>query len=92
MSKLVWLASLFLCVYAYIAILLKLNIAFIRLFPVELKGDIPTRQYIQYLNELKPVDKKFILEQGDLDSTHLFVKKSARQEIERKVEKWMDEV
>lgn len=52
--------------------------------------DVPTKQYIQYLNELKPVDKKFILE--DLDSTHLLVKLEARKEIERKVEAWMDEV
>ncbi len=51
--------------------------------------DVPTKQYIQYLNELKPVDKKFILE--DLDATHLLVKKKARDEIERKVEAWMDE-
>ena len=51
--------------------------------------DVPTKQYIQYLNELKPVDKKFILE--DLDATHLLVKKKAREEIERKVESWMDE-
>jgi hypothetical protein len=35
--------------------------------------DVPTKQYIQYLNELKPVDKKFILE--DLDATHLLIKK-----------------
>lgn len=54
--------------------------------------DIPTKQYIQYLNELKGVDKKFILEHGDLDSTHLLVKKSARGEIERKVEDWMNQV
>lgn len=51
--------------------------------------DVPTKQYIQYLNELKPVDKKFILE--DLDATHLLVKKKARDEIEKKVEAWMDE-
>lgn len=51
--------------------------------------DVPTKQYIQYLNELKPVDKKFIIE--DLDATHLLVKKKARDEIERKVEEWMDE-
>jgi hypothetical protein len=51
--------------------------------------DVPTKQYIQYLNELKPVDKKFIIE--DLDATHLLVKKRARDEIERKVEAWMDE-
>eukprot|EP00934_Nitzschia_sp_Nitz4_P002111 Nitzschia sp. Nitz4//scaffold264_size26629//20958//22908//NITZ4_008239-RA/size26629-snap-gene-0.29-mRNA-1//1//CDS//3329544812//2111//frame0 len=54
-----------------------------------LSCDVPTKQYIQYLNELKPVDKKFILE--DLDSTHLLIKKRAREEIERKVEAWMDE-
>jgi len=51
--------------------------------------DVPTKQYIQYLNELKPVDKKFILE--DLDATNLLVKKKARDEIERKVDAWMDE-
>ena len=103
--------------------------------------DVPTKEYIKYLNELKPVDKKFILE--DLDSRHLLVKRSvfrlhflviwkksiryilnpfycyhyycyyyyvtilslfcccyyhdvmpltkAREEIERKVEAWMDE-
>ena len=53
-------------------------------------GTVPTKQYIKYLNELKPVDKKFIIE--DLDSTHLLVKKKARDEISRKVEAWMDEV
>lgn len=51
--------------------------------------DVPTKQYIQYLNELKPVDKKFVLE--DLDATHLLVKRKARDEIERKVAAWMDE-
>ena len=55
-----------------------------------LHGTVPTKQYIKYLNELKPVDKKFIIE--DLDSTHLLVKKKARDEISRKVEAWMDEV
>jgi TFIIH basal transcription factor complex TTD-A subunit len=52
--------------------------------------DVPTKQYIQHLNDLKPVDKKFILE--DLDATHLLVKKKVREEIDRKVEGWMDEV
>jgi TFIIH basal transcription factor complex TTD-A subunit len=51
--------------------------------------DVPTKQYILYLNELKPVDKKFVLE--DLDATHLLVKKKAREEIEGKVDAWMDE-
>eukprot|EP00980_Cylindrotheca_fusiformis_P020756 scaffold7755_cov104-Cylindrotheca_fusiformis.AAC.1 len=51
--------------------------------------DVPTKQYISYLNELKPVDKKFILE--DLDSTHLLIKRKSRDEIERKVEAWMDD-
>jgi TFIIH basal transcription factor complex TTD-A subunit len=51
--------------------------------------DVPTKQYIQYLNELKPVDKKFILQ--DLDATHLLVELKARDEIERKVEDWLDE-
>jgi hypothetical protein len=52
--------------------------------------DVPTKQYIQHLNELKPVDKKFIIE--DLDATHLLVKKKVREEIDRKVEDWMNEV
>mmetsp|Transcript_5932 Transcript_5932/g.14055 ORF Transcript_5932/g.14055 Transcript_5932/m.14055 type:complete len:104 (+) Transcript_5932:30-341(+) len=51
--------------------------------------DVPTKEYIKHLNELKPVDKKFILE--DLDSRHLLIKRKARDEIERKVEAWMDE-
>lgn len=51
--------------------------------------DIPTKQFIQYLNELKPVDKKFIIQ--DLDATHLLVKKKSKEEIERKVEEWLDE-
>lgn len=51
--------------------------------------DVPTKQFIQYLNDLKPVDKKFILQ--DLDSTHLLVKLSAKSEIESKVEDWLDE-
>lgn len=50
--------------------------------------DVPTKQFIQYLNELKPVDKKFIIE--DLDATHLLVKHKARAEIERKVEEFFD--
>ena len=41
--------------------------------------DIPTKQFIQHLNELKPVDKKFILE--DLDATHLLVKKKVKDEV-----------
>jgi len=51
--------------------------------------DVPTKQFIQYLNELKPVDKKFIIQ--DLDSTHLLVKLKAREEITQKVEEWLDE-
>lgn len=51
--------------------------------------DVPTKQFIQYLNELKAVDKKFILQ--DLDSTHLLVKLACQAEIERRVEDWLDE-
>jgi hypothetical protein len=40
------------------------------------------------LNDLKPVDKKFILQ--DLDATHLLVELKARDEIRRKVEEWED--
>ena len=52
--------------------------------------DIPTKQYIQHLNDLKTQDKKFILE--DLDAEHLLIKKKARAEIDSKVERWMDAV
>jgi hypothetical protein len=55
-----------------------------------LKCDIPTKMFIQNLDDLKTVDKKFIIQ--NLDSYHLLVKHSAREEIERKVEEWMDEV
>jgi TFIIH basal transcription factor complex TTD-A subunit len=51
--------------------------------------DIPTKQYIQYLNEQEPPDKKFILQ--DLDTTHLLIELKARDKIERKVEDWLDE-
>lgn len=50
--------------------------------------DVPTKQFIQHLNDLKPVDKKFILQ--DLDATHLLVELKARDEIRRKVEEWED--
>ena len=50
--------------------------------------DVPTKQFIQHLNELKPVDKKFIIE--DLDAQHLLVKENAKDEILRKVEEWED--
>mmetsp|Transcript_3394 Transcript_3394/g.8177 ORF Transcript_3394/g.8177 Transcript_3394/m.8177 type:complete len:119 (-) Transcript_3394:324-680(-) len=51
--------------------------------------DVPTKKYIQHLNdEEKTQHKKFILE--DLDSTHLLIAKKARPEIEKKVEQWMD--
>jgi TFIIH basal transcription factor complex TTD-A subunit len=52
--------------------------------------DVPTKQYIQHLDELKPLEKRFIIE--DLDATHLLVKKKAKDEIMRKVDGWMDEV
>ena len=51
--------------------------------------DIPTKQFIQYLNELRQSDKKFILE--DLDATHLLVNHAAKEEIMAKVEEWMDQ-
>jgi len=35
------------------------------------------------------VDKKFIIQ--DLDATHLLVKAKATEEIQRKVNAWMDE-
>lgn len=51
--------------------------------------DVPTKQYICNLNQLKPVEKKFIIQ--DLDATHLLVKAKARDEINKKVNEWMDE-
>lgn len=51
--------------------------------------DIPTKQYICNMNQVKPVDKKFIIQ--DLDPTHLLVKAKARDEIYKKVNEWMDE-
>jgi len=42
-----------------------------------------------HLNEAKPVEKKFVLQ--DLDATHLLIKSKAREEILSKVERWMDE-
>ena len=54
-----------------------------------IRCDIPTKQFIQYLNELRPSDKKFIIQ--ELDSSNLLVKESAREFIEEKVDKWLDE-
>lgn len=48
--------------------------------------DVPTKQFIQLLNDIKPIDKRFILK--DLDSTHFLIEHKARQEILREVEKW----
>mmetsp|Transcript_8559 Transcript_8559/g.12602 ORF Transcript_8559/g.12602 Transcript_8559/m.12602 type:complete len:115 (-) Transcript_8559:327-671(-) len=53
-----------------------------------LSCDAPTKQYIKQINESKNIDKRFIIE--DLDATHLLIKPSARDEILRKIEKWMD--
>jgi TFIIH basal transcription factor complex TTD-A subunit len=50
--------------------------------------DVPLKQFIQHLNELKPVDKRFILQ--DLDATHLLVKRTAKDEILKKVEEFED--
>lgn len=51
--------------------------------------DVPTKQFIQHLNETKSADKKFIIK--DLDSTHLLVKAKAKDEISRKIDAWLDE-
>ena len=48
------------------------------------------KQYIKLLDDLKSSDNKFVIE--DLDETHLLVKEKARDEINRKVEDWMNEV
>lgn len=52
--------------------------------------DPSAKQFILHLNDTKIADKKFILE--DLDATHLLIKGEVREEINRKVEEWMDEV
>ena len=54
-----------------------------------IRCDAPTKQYILHLNE-QPGTKKFVLE--DLDAHHLLVASSAKAEIDRKVQRWMDEV
>jgi hypothetical protein len=51
--------------------------------------DIPTKQFIQHLNDKKGIDKKFIIE--DLDAEHMLVRTSAREYIDSEVERWMDE-
>jgi TFIIH basal transcription factor complex TTD-A subunit len=51
--------------------------------------DVPTAQFIKHHNELKPVDKKFILQ--DLDSTHMLIREDAKPEVTRKIEAWLDE-
>eukprot|EP00542_Grammatophora_oceanica_P001652 CAMPEP_0194062590 /NCGR_PEP_ID=MMETSP0009_2-20130614/77944_1 /TAXON_ID=210454 /ORGANISM="Grammatophora oceanica, Strain CCMP 410" /LENGTH=101 /DNA_ID=CAMNT_0038714379 /DNA_START=48 /DNA_END=356 /DNA_ORIENTATION=- len=53
-------------------------------------ADVPTKQYIMYLNDKKPVDKKFVLQ--DLDATHILIKNNtrSRNEIVEKLEKFMD--
>jgi len=48
------------------------------------------KQFIIHLNDQKIADKKFIIE--DLDARHLLIKGEIREEIERKVSDWMDEV
>jgi len=51
---------------------------------------VPVKQFIIHLNDKKVADKKFIIE--DLDSRHLLIKGEVKDEIERKVAEWMDEV
>lgn len=48
--------------------------------------DVPTKQFIRHLNDVKPLDKRFII--ADLDATHLLVKHKARAEILQQVEAW----
>jgi TFIIH basal transcription factor complex TTD-A subunit len=51
--------------------------------------DVPMKQFIQHLNELKPVDKRFII-LPDLDATHVLVKHKAKDEILKKMEEFQD--
>ena len=48
------------------------------------------KQFIIHLNDKKVAGKKFIIE--DLDARHLLIKGEVKDEIERKVSEWMDEV
>ena len=50
--------------------------------------DIPTKNFIQHLNDVKPREQRFIIK--ELDQTHLLVKHKARDEIEFEVEKWQN--
>jgi Transcription factor TFIIH complex subunit Tfb5 len=50
--------------------------------------DIPTKQFIENLNDQKPSDKRFIL--SKLDETHLLVQHKAKDEILRRIEDWED--
>lgn len=50
--------------------------------------DIPTKNFIQHLNDVRPREKRFIIK--DLDQTHLLVKHKARDEILFEVEKWQN--
>jgi hypothetical protein len=51
--------------------------------------DVPTKRFIQQLNESKKQpNAKFILE--DLDATHLLIKSKAREEIMAAVEGWQN--
>lgn len=52
--------------------------------------DPPMKQFIIHLNDKKVAGKKFIIE--DLDARHLLIKGEVKDEIERKVSEWMDEV
>lgn len=51
--------------------------------------DVPTKQFILYLNDLESIDKKFLV--ADLDPTHLLVKEKSRKLIESKIETWQRE-
>uniref|UniRef100_A0A7S3L5P3 General transcription and DNA repair factor IIH subunit TFB5 n=1 Tax=Amphora coffeiformis TaxID=265554 RepID=A0A7S3L5P3_9STRA len=50
--------------------------------------DIPTKNFIQHLNDVRPREKRFIIK--ELDQTHLLVKHKARDEILIEVEKWQN--
>lgn len=53
-----------------------------------LECDAPVKQFVMYNDSTRHDDKKWVI--ADLDETHLLVNRKYRNEIERKVDDWMD--
>ena len=55
---------------------------------VLLTCDPTVKVFVMQMNEKKSPDQKFVL--ADLDETHLFVHKSAAEEVRNQVEQFLD--